>query len=86
MIVITDIKTRQVTSRRHEHALTVLLDDIRLEIKQANGSGSAIMDRSDSTPYQRAQALEVRVKDWVRHELEFCEFRNEIERLVNKRS
>lgn len=85
MSVVTEIKTHQVTSRRHEHALTVLLDDIRLQIKRANGPGLAAMGPSDSTPYQSAQALEVRVQDWVRHEMEFCKFRNQISELVFER-
>lgn len=82
MNAVTDMKTRQVTSRRHEHALTVLLDDIRLQMKQTNGPGPATKGQSDSTAYERAQALELRVQNWVRHEMDFCEFRNELRRLL----
>ncbi|RSL98342.1 hypothetical protein CEP52_010380 [Fusarium oligoseptatum] len=65
-----------VTSRRHERKLIVLQDDIRLQVKLANDLGFAIMRWPDSTPYQMAQALEARVKDWTEHEMEWCRFRD----------
>lgn len=83
--------TYKVTSGRHERALIVLQDDIRLQLKRpstqerADDLSSVTMRQQDPTPYERAQALGVRIKDWVDYETEFCKFRKEIKGLVKQR-
>ncbi|RTE80641.1 hypothetical protein BHE90_004831 [Fusarium euwallaceae] len=79
-----------VTAARHQHALIVLQDDIRLQIKQTptrkrkHDAKSPLLPQQGQTPYQRAQALEVRVKEWVKHEMEFCALRDEIKLMASR--
>ncbi|RMJ15096.1 hypothetical protein CDV36_005244 [Fusarium kuroshium] len=82
--------TRKVTSSQQQRSLAILQDDIRLQVRhkksqnRQNYGGSPSTAQQDLTPYQKAQALQGRVKEWVQYETEFCEFRERMAQQISE--